>query len=201
MLNDNYLWQFFLAFFPALVYSYIIYFNDRNNITLRTTLSYIVGGCISISFLSLFILVFPKFQKMLFTIPNGMIDLSTMTVLHEPTLLSWIIFAFIQVALLEESVKALAWGTVSWFKKNEYSHKDTLFSTMFYSCMISVGFAGIENLHYKIGYQDSSIFLERSLSAVIAHMVCGILMGYFIAISRLKRDVMHKVGYQLFCLS
>lgn len=198
MLNDNYLWQFVLAFLPALVYSYIIYFNDRNNIRFRTTLSYIIGGCISITFLQLFTLVFPKFQEMMFTVPNGIIDLSTMTLEQEPTALSWLMFAFIQVALLEEATKAMAWGTMSLFRKGEYTQRDTLFSTMFYSCMISVGFAGIENLQYLINYQyNDDIFLQRSLSAVITHMICGILMGYFIALSRLKHDTLTRIRYQV----
>lgn len=197
MLSNNYLWQFVLAFLPALVYSYIIYFNDRNNIKFRTTLSYLIGGCISITFLDVITTVFPRFQEMMFTIPNGMINLSTMTLFQQPTTLSWIMFAFIQVALLEEATKTMAWGAMSLFRRGEYNKKDTLFSTMFYSCMISVGFAGLENLQYMIRFQGEDIFMQRSLTAVITHMVCGLLMGYFIALSRLKRDLFQRIGYQI----
>lgn len=197
MLSDNYLLQLVLAFLPALIYSYIIYFNDRNNIKLRTTLSYIIGGCISITFLDVFTTVFPKFQKMMFTIPSGMIDLNTMTLFQQPTALTWVIFAFIQVALLEETTKAMAWGAMSLFRKGQYNKSDTLFSTMFYSCMISVGFSGLENLQYMIRFQEENIFIQRSLTAVIIHMVCGLLMGYFIALSRLKRDLFKRIKYQI----
>jgi RsiW-degrading membrane proteinase PrsW (M82 family) len=195
MLSDNNLLLFILAFLPALVYSYIIYFNDRNNIKFRTTLSYIIGGCIAITFFDVFTTVFPKFQEMLFTVPNGAIDLTTMTLRQKPTLLTWVMFAFVQVAMLEETVKAMAWKMMSLFRKGDYNKNDTLFATMFYSCMISVGFAGIENLQYLINYHD--IFIERSLTAVITHMVCGIFMGYFIATSRIKRGLFERIGYQL----
>lgn len=195
MLNDNHLWLFILAFLPALVYSFIIYFNDRNNIKFSTALSYIIGGCISITFLNIFTTVFPKFQEMLFTVSNGVLDLTTLTLRQKPSSMSWLMFAFIQVALLEETAKAMAWKTMSLFRKGDRGKRDTLFSTMFYSCMISVGFAGIENLEYFINYHN--IFIERSLTAVLTHMICGIFMGYFIALSRVKKDAMKRIGYQL----
>ncbi len=196
MLSDNNLWQFLLAFLPALFYSYIIYFNDRNNIKWGTTLSYILGGFVSITFLEVLLKIFPRYQDSLFTISNGAIDLTTLSLMQEPTMLTWILYAFLQVAFLEETTKAMAWGAMSLFRKGEYNKRDTLFSTMFYCCMISVGFAGLENLQYMLKFPQSDIFLQRALTAVIAHMICGLMMGYFIAMSRLRNDLFQSLGYK-----
>jgi len=189
MFSDNHLWKFLLAFLPAFIYSFIIYFNDRNNIRLRTTFSYILGGLLSIGFMRMLLQVFPHLQDMHFTVTNGVVDLVDFTVYHMPTTLSWMFLAFVQVAMYEEAMKALTWGAMSIIRKGEYNQKDTLFSTMFYSCMISVGFAGAENLDYFIHLPYDDVIIVRSFTAVITHMVCGLLMGYFLALSRLKKDV------------
>lgn len=197
MLNDNNLILLLLAFLPALAYSFIIYFNDRNNIKIGTALSYLIGGCISITFFDIITNVFPRFQEMMFTTSSGVLDLSTMSLIQQPTTLTWVAFAFVQVALLEEVTKAMAWGSMSLFRQGEHRRQNTLFSTMFYSCMISVGFAGIENLQYLISTPTSELFIQRSLTAVITHMICGLLMGYFLALARLKKNLFNRLGFQL----
>jgi len=197
MFNDHHLWKLLLAFVPALIYSYIIYFNDRNNITFRTTISYLIGGYISVGLLRMIQQIFPHLQDPHFMLNNGVLDLTNFTIGQDPTLLTWALFAFVQVALFEEATKAMAFRSLSIFRKGEYKQNDSLFSTMFYSCMISVGFAGIENLDYFINMPGNDTVITRTFTAVITHMVCGLLMGYFIAISRLKKDVIQRVSYKL----
>lgn len=197
MFADNHLWKLLFAFLPALIYSFIIYFNDRNNIKFRTVVSYLLAGFISICFMRMILLVFPHLQDMYFTVGNGMLSLNDFTLYRSPTMASWAIYAFLQVGLFEEVTKGTAWGIMALLRKGERTQQETLFSTMFYSCMISVGFAGIENLDYFIRMPSDNIIMVRSFTAVITHMVCGLLMGYFIALSRLKRGLLKSWGYKL----
>lgn len=197
MFTDNHLWKLLFAFLPALIYSFIIYFNDRNTIKFRTVISYLLGGFISIGFMRMILLVFPHLQDMYFTVGNGVLSLNDFTLYREPTMASWAIYALLQVALFEEMTKGATWGVMALFRKGERTQRETLFSTMFYSCMISVGFAGIENLDYFVHMPSDDIIITRSFTAVITHMICGLLMGYFIALSRLKKDLLKNWGYKL----
>ncbi len=194
MFSDSHVIQLFFAFFPALIYSFIIYCNDRGNITLRRTLSYILSAYISIELLRLLFLTFPHIQEMLFTVADGSFDFMTLSPNRAPTTASWLFFAFIQVAFLEEMAKFFSWSCMSLFRGNEYKRSDSLFSTMFYSCMISVGFAALENMDYFIDYGGADIIVLRSHTSVVIHMICGIIMGYFIALSRLKRDKLKSLS-------
>lgn len=192
MFSEHHLWTLLMAFMPAFLYSFIIYFNDRNNIRFRTTFSYLLGGLLSIGFVRIFMQVFPHLRDMHFAESTGFLDLRDFTLYQMPTTLSWLFLAFVQVAMPEEVMKALAWGSISAIRKGEYGQQDTLFSSMFYSCMISVGFAGAENLDYFLSVPSDNIVALRSFTAVITHMVCGLLMGYFFALSRLKKDVLQS---------
>lgn len=191
MFAEHYLFQFLLAFLPALIYSTIIYFNDRNNIRLRTTVSYLIGGYISISLLFIVQRIFPHLHDPFFT--NDIVDDWGDTI-REPTLISLLTYCLFQVAMIEEMVKGMAWHAIGFIRNSAYTRDDSLFSTMFYTCMVSVGFAGIENLSYFIEFQEHNVILTRSFSAVILHMLCGLIMGYFFALSRLKKDVMSGIG-------
>lgn len=188
MFENNHLFELLFAFIPAIIYSFVIFLNDRNNISIRTALSYILGGYLSISFLRVAFQVFPHLQDMFFVVENNL----GLYIRKTPTFLSWFFHAFIQIGLMEEISKYLAWVSIGLFRWERLKNKDSLFATMFYCCMISVGFAGVENIFYFTTYED--IVLARSLTAVVLHMLCGIFLGYFIAISKLKRDKIQKLG-------
>ena len=61
-------------------------------------------------------------------------------------------------------------------------------SIMYYTTLVGVGFAIVENIINFRAYGNASI-IARSFSAVIAHMICGLLLGYFIALGKRKSEV------------
>jgi RsiW-degrading membrane proteinase PrsW (M82 family) len=63
---------------------------------------------------------------------------------------------------------------------------------MFYFGVVALGFAFIENMEYFSKYIKSpnvdimELFALRTTMSMVMHMLMGLMMGYFIALSRLK---------------
>ena len=117
--------------------------------------------------------------------------------------MSLLILSFVQIGILEESAK---FATFLWVSKERTSEKyDFPIATMFYSMMSAVGFAITENIVYLIRAQRQIIEIQnigidlskeliniaemRSVTSVIAHMICGVIMGYFLAKA-------HEINYE-----
>jgi len=183
MLVSNTLWVLILAILPIILYSYLVYFLvPKNFISTHRARRYLVAGFLSPMLINLFYFLFPNWGD-----PQSSI-----------LALALLILAFLQVGVLEESAKFV---TFWWVSKERSSEKyDLPIATMFYSMMSAVGFAITENIFYLIREQrriteiqkmvpfDLDISRElltmaeqRSLTAVIAHMICGVIMGYFLA--------------------
>jgi RsiW-degrading membrane proteinase PrsW (M82 family) len=89
--------------------------------------------------------------------------------------------AFIVAALTEEGMKFIAFYFLFWKNKN-FNER---FDGIVYAVYIALGFAGIENLLYVFtgGY---SVGLIRALTAVPAHALFGIMMGYYFGLAKFK---------------
>jgi len=87
--------------------------------------------------------------------------------------------AFIVAALTEEGMKFLAFFYFFWRNKN-FNER---FDGIVYAVYIALGFAGIENLLYVFtgGY---SVGVIRALTAVPAHALFGIIMGYYFGLAK-----------------
>jgi protease PrsW len=87
--------------------------------------------------------------------------------------------AFIVASLTEEGMKFAAF--YFFFLKNKNFNER--FDGIVYAVYIALGFAGIENLLYVFtgGY---SVGLVRALTAVPAHALFGIVMGYYFGIAK-----------------
>jgi RsiW-degrading membrane proteinase PrsW (M82 family) len=87
--------------------------------------------------------------------------------------------AFVVAGLTEESIKFLALWIFFWRNKN-FNEK---FDGIVYAVFIALGFAGIENIIYVFqgGY---SVGIMRALTAVPAHALFGIMMGYNFGLAR-----------------
>jgi len=87
--------------------------------------------------------------------------------------------AFIVAAMTEEGIKFLAMFLFFWKERN-FNEK---FDGIVYAVYISLGFAGIENVLYVFmgGY---SVGILRALTAVPAHALFGIMMGYYFGLAR-----------------
>ena len=102
--------------------------------------------------------------------------------------------AFIVAALTEEGLKFLAFYLFFWNNRN-FNEK---FDGIVYAVYISLGFAGIENVLYVFtgGY---GVGLVRALTAVPAHALFGIVMGYYFSMARFIPD--HRTIYLILAFS
>ena len=91
--------------------------------------------------------------------------------------------AFIVAGFTEEGLKFLAFYFFFLGNKN-FNEK---FDGIVYSVFIALGFAGIENILYVFtgGY---GVGIIRALTAVPAHALFGIAMGYYFGIARFRSD-------------
>lgn len=163
---DNLLIVLF-SFLPALIYAAIIYLTTpKGSINLKLALAYLMAGMLSVAGVLSTLWLFPHWR-------NPISD--------DPIIVTFFT-AFIQIALLEEGCKFLAFKITN--ASQEYKAKTPLIAIMFYTCMVSVGFAIIENVIYAEQY-GGGVLLIRTFSAVLTHMICGLFLGYFIALGRL----------------
>lgn len=180
MLVSSTIWVLILAIVPIILYSYLIYYLvPVNFISKHRARRYLITGLLSPSLISLFYFIFPYWDY-----PQS-----------TNVILAFIIYAIVQIGILEESAK---YATFWWVSKERKSEKyDLPIAVMFYAMMSSVGFAITENIYYLIKLQKGIINLQsvffdtskllanmawqRSMVAVVAHMICGVIMGYFLA--------------------
>lgn len=178
MLDNNILYVL-LAILPAIIYSVILY---------KFIPSKMIGGhrtrrYLSASFISPILVLFVHYLFPNIWTKFPFIDSE----------ISKIITCFLEIALVEELIKYITYSWVTSHRKN-HEH-DYPIATLFYCMMCSVGFAIVENIYYLINWGEGILFI-RSITAVIIHMTCGIIMGYFIALSKLYTlNKENKISY------
>lgn len=164
-------------------------------------------GLISIQILTIIQFLFPHLQDYVEQRMTGFSFsfLSGIKVVEEPTMWAIFVNTFLQIGLLEEFSKLLAFKTGNALRTKK-QEGESLYSIMFYCAMISIGFAMFENIHYVLSmeYHEKSfnyiqkVLMGRSLNSVILHMICGIFMGYFIALGKKykfwKRTLFTTIG-------
>jgi RsiW-degrading membrane proteinase PrsW (M82 family) len=91
--------------------------------------------------------------------------------------------AFILAAFIEEGFKFLAVYLLVWRNKN-FNEK---FDGIVYAVFVSLGFALVENLLYVFS-SGMTTGLLRAVTAVPAHAIDGVIMGFYFGIARFKVD-------------
>lgn len=165
-----------LALIPVFCYIGIIWLTTPfGSIDFKKSTQYFITGVLSIGILLTFLRIFSGWQTPM-----------------NPSDMSWSLFilAFIQVSLVEEVCKFSA------FKINEVIRKDNIeydspIGTMFYCGISALGFSFIENVDYAVKY-GGDLILIRSFTAMMLHFLCGLIMGYWISISRLPTKLRNK---------
>lgn len=99
--------------------------------------------------------------------------------------------AFIVAGLVEEAFKFLMFYLLIW-RNNEF---DEMYDGIVYSVFISLGFATVENIAYVLS-TGFSVALLRSITAVPAHALFGVTMGYYLGIGKFVRQP-YKTKYFL----
>jgi len=92
--------------------------------------------------------------------------------------------AFVVAGTTEELFKFLALYLLIW-KSPSFNEK---FDGIVYAVFVSLGFAGVENVLYVLdgGMQTALI---RSLTAVPAHAIFGVIMGYYLGIAHMYKEL------------
>lgn len=99
------------------------------------------------------------------------------------SLISVAVFAFITVAFAEEFAKFLVLRFYA-FRQKEF---DEPFDGIVYGTIISLGFAGIENILY-VSDGGMQVAILRMFTAVPAHASFGIIMGYYFGLAWQHKD-------------
>ncbi|HMW13639.1 MAG TPA: PrsW family glutamic-type intramembrane protease [Chitinophagales bacterium] len=101
------------------------------------------------------------------------------------SIINTLIHAFLLVALSEEFAKFFFLRYIL-FRRKEF---DEPLDGIVYSVMIGMGFAAFENIFY-VAEGGIGIALMRMLTAIPAHAIFAIVMGYYIG--QAKFDITHK---------
>ena len=90
--------------------------------------------------------------------------------------------AFVVAGLVEESFKFLFFFLFIW-KNREF---DEMYDGIVYAVFISLGFATVENLAYVLSTGFSTAII-RAVTAVPAHALFAVVMGYYLGIARFAK--------------
>lgn len=102
------------------------------------------------------------------------------------------VHAFLLVALIEEFSKFIFVRWILYPNKNF----NEPFDGIVYAVVVSLGFAGLENILYiKDGGVETAIL--RMFTAVPAHATFGVLMGYFLGKAKFEHKKSHYAIYAL----
>jgi protease PrsW len=166
-----------LAFAPGTAIILYIYLKDHHEREplILLLISFLYGGLSAVVTLVLSV----SLNVVLLTVPDDYV--------------SQFINAFFKVALVEEFSKFLFVRFIL-FKNQNFNEP---FDGIVYAVMVSMGFATLENVMYVYQYGFMTGVL-RMFTAVPAHAVFGIMMGYFLG--RAKFTVEQQIIYSLLAL-
>ena len=169
----------FLATVPVLVVIIYIYIKDKFDKEPKKLLffNFLFGATISVLVSTILYYLY----DLLLPHPNAM------KVFHQ------FLKAFFMVALVEEFSKYLI---VRFYAQPKKEFNEPL-DGIIYAVMVSMGFAFVENLLY-VFKGGVNVALSRAFTAIPAHAVFAILMGYFMGIAKFSK---HKTKWNLIGLS
>lgn len=168
-----------LSIIPGALYAFIIWITvPYKSFSLRQAYSHILLGMLSITFVNLAHSFFAPLYDESITIAMKS-KLGDVLFLHR--------LSFFQVGITEEVSKWLAFIFICSIRNvsDDGVEKDSPMATMIYCAMVSLGFAILENVHYGATY-GSGVLFSRLFSAVLLHIEVGLMMGYWIALSRIN---------------
>jgi len=187
MFKDSNFLLFLLGVLPGLIYAFIIYLNSPiRTIRLKPSSFYILFGTLSIFIVMGIHFIFPYWSSHV-----DLMVTNTDGITFIPTTFSIIFQNFIQVGLTEELSKAIIFFIATNYRHKTRVEDDHPFAIMFYVCMVSLGFALVENVDYIWSALNGRFFvsaevvgLKRTFSAILGHMSFGLIMGYFFALTK-----------------
>jgi RsiW-degrading membrane proteinase PrsW (M82 family) len=174
----------FLALFPPLFIIYKIYKLDKyEQEPLKEIIITFILGCLT----AVPVLIVSPLINSLLEIPYTLVDLLCSGLIGGAETKT-LIYTFIGIALVEEYFKFLV--------LTKYSFKRECFNEpmdgIVYGVIASMGFALIENIIYVYGNTEQSFFVAivRMFSAIPAHALMGVIMGYYVG--KAKFDIQNR---------
>ena len=168
----------FIAIFPPLFLIYRIYKLDKyEKEPLKEIIITFTLGCLTVVPV---LIVSPLINRLLL-IPYTFVDFLGSGLIGVSEIKT-LIYTFIGIALVEEYFKFLV--------LTKYSFKRECFNEpmdgIVYGVIASMGFAFIENIIYVYVYTDQSfsVAIIRMFSAIPAHALMGVIMGYYVGKAR-----------------
>lgn len=191
MFEDSNILLFILCLIPVVLYSITLFANSPSfSIRFKTSFTYLYTGLLSVTLLQFIFFIFPHLHDIFFKVNIGNFNLlEGYFEIYQPTFASLLFYAFIQVALMEETCKWIAFKSTDYMRGKRRKNLDHPYAIMFYSTLVSAAFSIVENIQYaqramhgEFGaITAESLLITRAVSSVIVHMACGLFMGYYIA--------------------
>ncbi|UCG26900.1 MAG: PrsW family intramembrane metalloprotease [Bacteroidales bacterium] len=152
----------FLALAPVFIIAFYIYFRDKYE---REPAGTLIKALITGAFVTLPVIFI---EGLLIPFSDSLGNLASAAY-----------NAFLVAGFTEEAFKYLAFFLLIW-RNRTFNEK---FDGIVYAVFISLGFAAVENVFYVLEY-GYTIGLVRALTAVPAHALFGIVMGYHFGLAK-----------------
>ncbi len=106
---------------------------------------------------------------------------------------SFNLFRILILAMIEEYAKLF----VLYIFISHNSSFDDIYDGFVYSTIIALSFAAMETLIYVFNESTiegmSSLAILRDFTTIPLHVVCGIIMGYYVAIEKFSKNKLYKI--------
>jgi RsiW-degrading membrane proteinase PrsW (M82 family) len=165
---------------PVLIILFYIYFRDKYD---REPIALLLKALLAGAIIVIPVLFFEQFLS----------SLNPFQAIGSSKIANAFYDAFIIAALVEEGFKFIALYLLIWSNRN-FNEK---FDGIVYAVFISLGFAGIENIMY-VSQFGMEVALLRAITAVPAHALFGIRMGYFFGIARMYPELRKSYLFMAF---
>lgn len=130
------------------------------------------------------LLIFCFFLGAISTIPALLLEIAARKILLPPVnLLLLAVYSWAGIGIIEEGCKYFFIRIVPYRNKSF----NEPFDGITYSVMVSMGFAGLENLSYILE-GGPGVGIIRMLTAIPAHASFGIIMGYYLGLQKMNGD-------------
>lgn len=149
---------------PTLILvGFVLYSDRRNKEPVRNIVICLLSGILSVAL-------------------SGYLEQLVMPYIANNTILTYI-FAFI------EEISKMAIFFLFVFDNKYY---DDIYDGLVYMMLIALSFAGLENVMYAFSestIQESiSLSIMRDITTIPLHVICGIIIGYFLSLSSFSKD-------------
>ena len=153
---------------PTLILvGFVLYSDRRNKEPVRNIVICLLSGILSVAL-------------------SGYLEQLVMPYIGNNIILTYI-FAFI------EEISKMAIFFLFVFDNKYY---DDMYDGLVYMMLIALSFAGLENVMYAFSestIQDSiSLSIMRDITTIPLHVICGIIIGYFLSLSSFSKDKERK---------